>query len=51
MQFMMMDQSNIWYDELTGEKHLLIAPNSEHSLASGIPEVLDCLGTTIRAKF
>jgi PhoPQ-activated pathogenicity-related protein len=48
-EFMMMDQSNIWYDELTGEKHLLIAPNSEHSLATGIPEVLDCLGTTIRS--
>ena len=48
-EFMMMDQSNIWYDELTGEKHLLIAPNSEHSLATGIPEVLDCLGTVIRS--
>ena len=34
---------------VTGEKHLLIAPNSEHSLATGIPEVLDCLGTTIRS--
>ena len=36
-EFMQFDWSDIWYDELTGEKHLLIAPNSEHSLASGIP--------------
>merc|ERR1711968_285113 len=42
-EFMMMDWSNIWYDDLTGEKHLLIAPNSEHSLASGIPEIIECM--------
>ena len=48
-EFMMMDWSNIWYDDLTGEKHLLIVPNSEHTLASAIPEVLSCLGTTIRS--
>ena len=35
----MMDWSNLWYDDLSGEAHLLIAPNSEHSLATGIPEV------------
>jgi PhoPQ-activated pathogenicity-related protein len=39
-EFMQMDWSDIWYDKLTGEKHLLIAPNSEHSLATGIPEIL-----------
>ena len=42
-EFMQFDWSDIWYDSLTGEKHLLIAPNSEHSLATGIPEVLACL--------
>ena len=35
-EFMMMDWSNIWYDSLTGEKHLLISPNSEHSLSTNI---------------
>ena len=44
-EFMQMDWSNIWYDDLTGEKHLLIAPNSEHSLATGIPEVVECMST------
>lgn len=48
-EFMMMDWSNIWYDDLTGEKHLLVVPNSEHSLATAIPEVLSCLGTVIRS--
>ena len=34
-EFMMMDWSNIWYDEMPGENHLLIAQDSEHSLATG----------------
>lgn len=42
-EFMQFDWSDIWYSKLTGEKHLLIAPNSEHSLATGIPEILECL--------
>lgn len=43
-EFMMMDWSNIWYDDVLGEKHLLIVPNSEHSLVTGIPEVATSLG-------
>ena len=37
------------YDDFitAGETHLLIAPNSEHSLASGIPEVVESMGTMI----
>ena len=45
-EFMMMDWSNIWYRNLTdgeADLHLLIAQNSEHSLATGIPEVLPAL--------
>ena len=42
-EFMQFDWSDIWYDQLTGDKHLLIAPNSEHSLASGIPEVVQTM--------
>jgi PhoPQ-activated pathogenicity-related protein len=48
-EFMQFDWSDIWYDSLTGEKHLLIAPNSEHSLATGIPEVLACLSAMIKS--
>ena len=40
---MQMDWSAGWLDELQGETHLLIPPNSEHSLATGIPEVIDSL--------
>lgn len=42
-EFMQLDWSEIWYDQLTGEKHLLIAPNSEHSLTTGIPEVVSTM--------
>ena len=47
-EFMSFDWSNIWYDDMqanAGETHLMIAQNSEHSLATGLPEVLSCLGT------
>jgi PhoPQ-activated pathogenicity-related protein len=49
-EFMMMDWTNIWYDEMKAalpEMHLLIAPNSEHSLATGVPEVVESLQTFI----
>jgi PhoPQ-activated pathogenicity-related protein len=48
-EFMQFDWSNIWYDELKGEKHLLIVQNSEHSLSTAIPELLPALGTVIRS--
>jgi hypothetical protein len=36
-----MDWTNLWYDDMVklGETTLLICPNSEHSLFSGLPEV------------
>lgn len=33
-QFMMSDWSNIWYQNFTGEKHLLILPNNDHGIES-----------------
>jgi len=39
-EFMQFDWSGLWWDDLPGEKLLLIPPDSEHSLATGIPEVL-----------
>lgn len=46
-EFMMFDWSNIWYDELTGEKHLYIVQDSEHSLSTGIIELLPALSTFV----
>jgi len=42
-EFMQFDWSNIWYDQMTGESNLLIIPNSEHSLTTGIPEIISSL--------
>ena len=41
-EFMMMDWSNIWYDDYKtfGESHLLIAPNAEHAMLTNLPAVL-----------
>ena len=41
-----MDWSAGWLDELQGETHLLIPPNSEHSLATGLPEVLETMSAS-----
>lgn len=48
-EFMSMDWSNIFYDKLKGEKHLIIIPNSEHSLLSGVLEANTAAGTFIRS--
>ena len=39
-EFMSMDWSNIYYDQMKGEMHLIIMPNSEHTLATGIYSTL-----------
>lgn len=46
-EFMMFDWTNIWYDNLTGEKHLYIVQDTEHSLATGIVELLPALSTFV----
>jgi len=42
-EFMQLDWTGRWVG-FPGESKLLVAPNSEHSLATGIPEVLGTLG-------
>ena len=44
-EFMQMDWTGTW-PRWGGESHVLIVPNSEHSLATGIPEVLSTLAAT-----
>jgi len=48
-EFMMLDQSSAFWPNITGEKNLLITPNAEHSLASGIWLVISSLGTFVRS--
>eukprot|EP01013_Petalomonas_cantuscygni_P036986 TRINITY_DN67736_c0_g1_i1.p1 TRINITY_DN67736_c0_g1~~TRINITY_DN67736_c0_g1_i1.p1 ORF type:complete len:526 (-),score=77.60 TRINITY_DN67736_c0_g1_i1:197-1723(-) len=40
-EFLMVDDSNYWWGSLPGETHLLIATNAEHSLVTGLLEVLE----------
>jgi PhoPQ-activated pathogenicity-related protein len=44
-EFMQLDWTPLWYDSMAskGETHLLIIPNTEHSLSTGIPELLTAL--------
>lgn len=50
-EFMMMDWSNIWYDDYQqiGESHLLIPPQTDHALATNIYGVLSSMTTFIRS--
>lgn len=48
-EFMMMDQTEFYFDKLKGEKHLLIAPNTEHIMVTGVPDILSTMTTNIRS--
>jgi len=48
-EFMMFDWTNLYYDKLKGEKNLLIVPNAEHSMATGIVGVLSACGAFTRS--
>lgn len=50
-EFMMMEWTRLWWDKLTGEKHLMIANNAEHSMATGIIELLQSLGVYAKSVF
>lgn len=38
-EFFMPDDNWYWWDDLKGEKHLLMVENAEHSMATGIPKL------------
>ena len=48
-EFMQMDWTQLYYDKLQGEKHLLIIPNAEHSMATGLYTLLSSIGTFLRS--
>jgi PhoPQ-activated pathogenicity-related protein len=48
-EFMSMDWSQLYWDRLKGEKHLLILENAEHEMVSGIRVLLSTWGTWLRS--
>lgn len=48
-EFMMMDWSNIWRDSFSGETHMLILPNAEHTMATNLLGVLSSVSTFIKS--
>eukprot|EP01062_Namystynia_karyoxenos_P007973 TRINITY_DN1280_c0_g1_i1.p1 TRINITY_DN1280_c0_g1~~TRINITY_DN1280_c0_g1_i1.p1 ORF type:complete len:532 (+),score=208.14 TRINITY_DN1280_c0_g1_i1:67-1596(+) len=50
-EFMMMEWTNLWWDQMPGEKHLTIANNAEHSMATGVFEMLETLVNTISSIY
>lgn len=50
-EFMMMEWTANWFDDFTGEKHLYIADNAEHSMATGIVGLLRLLSNFANSVF
>ena len=50
-EFMMMDWSEMWYDEMKagGETHLLIVANAEHTMITGLVPALSSMSAAIRS--
>jgi len=50
-EFMMMDQTNIWYDKLAnaGETHLLIVPNTEHTFITNLGGTFSAITTFVKS--
>ena len=48
-EFMQMDWTHLWYDQMPGETHLSITPNTEHTQLTGIFKVLACAATFARS--
>ena len=48
-EFLMMDWTNIWYNQMTGEKHLLILPNASHGMAENWKDVLTSVCAFIKS--
>eukprot|EP00908_Phaeocystis_cordata_P015448 Transcript_26603.p1 GENE.Transcript_26603~~Transcript_26603.p1 ORF type:complete len:529 (-),score=185.38 Transcript_26603:1381-2967(-) len=46
-EFMQLDWTQHGWATLPGETHLLVAPNSEHSLASAVPEVVESIAAFV----
>eukprot|EP00038_Savillea_parva_P005192 m.149692 g.149692 ORF g.149692 m.149692 type:complete len:509 (+) comp11673_c0_seq3:82-1608(+) len=50
-EFLQMDDDHYWWDALKGEKHRLIIQDAEHSLATGLEQVVPSLASFITAVF
>lgn len=48
-EFMMMEWSQLYFDQLAGEKHLLITPNAEHELVTNLPGAMSAITTFIKS--
>ena len=50
-EFMMMDWSNIWYDQFQqyGESHLYIAPNAEHVMVTNLHGIMGTVSAMIKS--
>jgi hypothetical protein len=50
-EFQQPDDTSLWWADLPEPKHFLMVPNAEHSMATGILEVVPAIGSWLHAHF
>ena len=50
-EFFMPDDNHFWYDDMEGETHLLMIQNAEHSMATGVIEIVKAISGFANALF
>jgi len=48
-EFFLPDDQRWWWDEMSDEKHMLMVPNAEHSLATGLQHILPAISAWANA--
>ena len=49
-EFMLLTDQRLWWHDMTGDKYHIISPNTEHSLATGITELLPSIAEWINRQ-
>lgn len=50
-EFQQPDDTHYWWNEMPEPKHFLIVPNAEHTMATGVLEVVPALAAFVLANF
>lgn len=50
-EFQQPDDNHYWWDQMPEPKHWIIAPNAEHSMATGVLEVVPAIAAFGVAQF
>lgn len=50
-EFLMVDDNYYWYDQMPGETHLLMVQDADHSMATGLEQVVPGVSAFFKSVF